>query len=523
MSRWKRHIPIFLFCLVIAVLFSVSVVRRLPYWGGINRWHHQYLTGSTLKFTTNWYEEGFLLLKGAMVENPPGPEFGTGLKARKFYVSYGTGSQIPVWLLARISGNPPSVRMIQGWNLFNQFLIGLILGWIVWSSFAGKTTRWLGLVPPAFYYFLPVSMYYHMPVYFSDQAVILWVVLYGWLYCRRFAPGGVPKSQSVLLAFVAFYGTLTDWLMLFVVAGFFGVSFIMKRRSWQWKPIIMEWLPVVSASLLVALHAWYLGEWETLLGRGLLRASSAPASYGPPTPFAQKYWGEYVGWIPSILVWAGVLTIALYTTLFYRKRNPVPALFGFFLSLGLAFLLHTFVLRNHAREHEFSALKWQILLALLPVLPFFIRVFQSRTVLVAGLMGSAAYLVWQWPNNLNLFEPPELEGMEAAQWLKTHAAKDEIWFGANFEIPDNPPQLLAISRKRVYPVQKLKDMESLFYWTGLRPAKAGLIFHGDAPGAAPDTLHPLLKNGTRVGRYTTVYVLNLPVDTTMLNLPLCRK
>ncbi|HAY46128.1 MAG TPA: hypothetical protein DCY55_07560, partial [Gammaproteobacteria bacterium] len=107
-------------------LFAHSVDQRAPWFGAIDTGLHEWLTGSTVKFAKNWYREGPVNLKFLMLEEPSSVEFPM-LEDRGVYQSYAPGSVLPVYLIAKIIGRPPSAAMVMRYNLLNHFGIAFLL------------------------------------------------------------------------------------------------------------------------------------------------------------------------------------------------------------------------------------------------------------------------------------------------------------------------------------------------------------------------------------------------------------
>ncbi len=89
-----------MFCIVLlliitSIVFTYTVEIRELWFGGLSDGRHQRLTGSTLKFSEYWYQEGPVNLKSAMLENPRSIEF-PALSSRDPYTSYPPGVVLPI-------------------------------------------------------------------------------------------------------------------------------------------------------------------------------------------------------------------------------------------------------------------------------------------------------------------------------------------------------------------------------------------------------------------------------------------
>jgi hypothetical protein len=161
--------------------------------------------------------------------------------------------------------------------------------------------------------------------------------------------------------------------------------------------------------------------------------------------------------------------------IFYRKKLSIPDAISIPLSLFFAFLLHTYILKNHAMEHDFSALKWQFLLAMVPFTLFpmlcsgeWLLRGNLRQIATFGLpILGCVWLFFGYPKAKIRFPKPELDYEEVALWLNQHAAFLDVFFSPDLEIPENPPQLLAISNKRVYKANSLRQIKQFVQEKGL--------------------------------------------------------
>jgi len=72
---WKKEqilviISVFLLFSINLLVFQYTVDIREPWHGELSSGHHQWLSGSTLKFAKNWYRDGPLNLGFTLLENP---------------------------------------------------------------------------------------------------------------------------------------------------------------------------------------------------------------------------------------------------------------------------------------------------------------------------------------------------------------------------------------------------------------------------------------------------------------------
>ena len=199
MKPKKLNKNIFFLSLLIVInvaLFKYSVTIRKPWFGILASsphdptGHHQWLTGSTIVFTNNWLEEGPLKLKFGLFQNPKSIETESN---RHPYGSYPPGTIIPIYLLAKLTGQDATPSLVMSYNLATHLLISITLSftafYILKKLKVDNTQALIASTFPALIQFLlPHPLYHHQNAYFSDQAIILPYVLFLLLEIIRFDP-----------------------------------------------------------------------------------------------------------------------------------------------------------------------------------------------------------------------------------------------------------------------------------------------------------------------------------------------
>lgn len=208
--------------IVTTVIFFTTLEMRTPWRKELSNGHHQWLSGSTIKFANNWYAEGPVALKFGLIENPKSIEF-QSLLSRQPYASYPPGAIFPIYILAKIKGHEVTPNMLMKYNLINQFFIALFLSLTVFFflrqiKFDYLNSVLLSVVPILIEFFTPATMYWHQNVFFTDQAIILPFVLFIFF---EIVKGNINnrlilRTICILQALVMFYGALTDWLFVFI-------------------------------------------------------------------------------------------------------------------------------------------------------------------------------------------------------------------------------------------------------------------------------------------------------------------
>mgnify|MGYP005836688021 FL=1 len=514
----RRTMGVLLAALLLLVftftLFSYTLEARHPWFGKLSPQHHQWLTGSTVKFAKNWWREGALKLRFTMFENPASAEFPT-LSSRDAYISYPPGTIIPIYLAARIAGKEPGPALVMSYNLLNHFLVALFLGLLILivlldAGFGLPCSFIFSLIPVILELLMPAPLYWHQNVFFSDQAVILPIVLF--LFCealRDSSPGEnlfsnrhVKRSISGLQALVFLYGALTDWLFLFVAAAVFIKRVLRGEYGKRVKGLLARtlffWLPALAAIAVFALQI-SLFRYD-IVGKFLFRSGISPEGSSYAAGFFQTFWKGHVaegyGYPAVYLLWisCGVSTLLL-LRLFYghfskRKQEErgkkiviMSAVFT------LPFFVQVYAFRNHSAIHDFSALKFSLTLAVVPfvLLPCSLIVYlveiankegkkragkdgrkskrwrkklttrRLRALAAAVLLVVAAvYAGLEFPGYKDFF--PEPGDYSSEMFIAKNTSYCDVVFSTDYEIPDNPPQQLSYAMKRIYRASRISDI-----------------------------------------------------------------
>ena len=524
-TRWKRALPAAFLVAIAAAAFLYTSKVREPWFGALSPYHHQWLTGSTVKFAKNWYREGAWNLRFWMLENPRSIEFPT-MGSRDPYASYPPGTILPIHLLALISGREPTAALVMKYNLANHLLIAILLALAVYFFLiqvgVGSINAFaLSLVPIFLELFLPGPMYWHQNVFFSDQAVILPAALFLFLEVLR---GNVRNSKALAIIdatqwAVLFYGALTDWFMFVFASGIYlkrlvgselgaGLWTILRRSA-------LFWSPAVLAMFLFLSQLNSLDMFGVLFSKFKLRAAITDEGAASIKNFHTVFWKGYFplnyGEIGVALAWISLTAFVGGTAYAVYRRwqgRPVVERAKKTLSLiGVAIapcFVHNYFLKNHTMNHDFSTLKFSIPLAIVPfvLVPFLaaalfgkesalysltatappapppkqgkkkkepssqnkeIQTFRAAPYLLilATFAISGGYLAKEHPRFGQLFPPPEPSFAVLGDFFSRNSVYEDIVFSPYFNIPSVPPQLLSYTMKRVYQVAGTSDMHHL--------------------------------------------------------------
>ncbi len=473
-------------------LFACTVHVRRPWFGKLSFEHHQWLTANTLRFARAWHTEGPWTLRFALLNEPRSVEFPT-LLSRNPYVSYPPGFVLTAYAYSLVSEGAPTVSSLMSWNLINHGLIAVALGSLSLLvlrrlGFDRGTATLLAAVPPTLELLLPGPLYWHQNVYFADQAVLLPYVLFILLEAIRdaypSARAGSNSWQVLLMALTMAWGLACDWLFVCLV----GVAYVKRlatgdipppwssAKTWWWRSLRF------GAGGLLALGLFFiqlalLGMLPRLKERFLERIGATDVNADFTARFNAIFWGEY---IPAQFGAAGpaLAFVALVGCLVLggwwwwqsaRDRAPLPgAVSGVALSVWTMVLLtvpcfvQVYALRNHSAIHDFSALKFSLVIAAVPFVMLPVTLLSvlaprwsacaRRRMGVAAVLLTAA-LAYILPVHLGfrvLFPEPAPIIEPLGNAVRQAVTPSDIVFSPDFEIPTDPPHLLALAGKRVY-------------------------------------------------------------------------
>lgn len=477
----------------VTVMFAVSVNMRKEYKDYVSLDHHHHLTATSVAFTNNWLDDGVFHDHFAMMANPDSVEFPT-LKDRSFYDSYPPGCIIPLYVLAKLSGTKEvTFGFVQRWNLFNQYAVTLLLAFIVYLLFLKmKSKPYIGfiaaIIPTVINLFMPAPFYFFHSVYFADQAVLLpfmltvfLEVLWTWSEKEK-----TRKILAVCEGVVIFFGMLTDYLFICLIIVLYVKRLLLREISFK---SIVTWLrdslkfaaPAVLAVMLFVLQIIINGPVR-IIDMFLFRTGMSDTS-GWTDQFERIFWKQYIadGYGTNMdLVLKGALVLLVLMIIAYivlnitkkYKNEKMVWILSIAAMVIVPCFMQVYLLKNHSAIHDFSTLKFSLVLSVVPyvlipaALIEFVKLFvndgknsegynialNAAAVIFAAVSCFAVYTVHT--QNAESFFPETSadEIVAAGNFLKANTDYNDVVFSDDYEIDDanNCPQKIAHSKKRVY-------------------------------------------------------------------------
>lgn len=498
------------FCILIliiitSIIFNYTVEVREPWFGGLSDGHNQRLTGSTLKFSEYWYQEGPVNLKFTMLENPKSIEFPT-LSSRDPYTSYPPGVVFPIYFASEIIGHEPDVALVMNYDLWNHFLVALFLSLIIFVFLRQLkidllNSLFFAIIPIIMELLLPAPLYWFQNAFFSDQAVILPFVLYIFLEVLR---DDVKAKNNLMFLnivqnIIMFYGFLTDWLFVFIaltvyIKRIISGEIVLNKKVYPFiKGSLLYWFVPLLAIALFAAQVYVLGTLSHTVSNAFFRTgvSQNGAKYlhnGLSIFLGHLTKGYGPVAIPALFISLISIPLAYYYIYKQKVSCNVEKIKKTLYLMGMLLvpcLLQVCFFRNHSVVHDFSVLKFSVPLAtipfvLLPILISFVsensllkslnydiniskyfkmnfRIFIIFLVVFAAV---SSYVIYENPNYKSFFPGINNNFKIIGDSIAKNTGYNDIIFSPDFEIPENPPQQLAYSMKRVYKVNSPQALEN---------------------------------------------------------------
>lgn len=503
---------IFLLLLLLAITFigTFSTIFRVHY--DELQGTHSWLSGSTIKFVNNWLEETPQKLHFVNYESPDSIEFNETTE-RGPYISYPSGCTLFVYLVAKVFGKSAiDIGFLKHFQMMCFLLEILLFGLFVYR-FLGRTgiesekeKVFVSFTTATFWSWLPTNVWYLANVYFADQCIILFVMAfllleYECYFCKK-------KSLSVSLNFIKslliLCGVLTDyyfWILAFVAFIIQIVLTVKSKKSIGQIIINSLWyaIPVILALCFYAYQLFSVPNWKSILfakfeqRAGLVKSDTGAGAYNTPKFIIKSLISNFIyafGLKENLKV-LPLLLLVLY--LFAKKADKseknsnficTEIIFsknGLIIILGIISpIIQILLLKNHSAIHEFSQIKLGWIFAMLPIvvslismksnnferkitylgkikISYFLNVFIISFLCIV-FFTAVPFSSWSFRKS----RMAEYHDYHLAEILKNNTSFEHVCFSFSYEIPNNPPQELAISRKRVYKINSKEELESYF-------------------------------------------------------------
>lgn len=487
--------------LIFLAIFNFKYPIRYNNMGGDNIWQ----SASTIKYVNIWLEEGAASMHFTACENYRSIEF-QSFNDRVPFISYPSGHIFLVWLCAKICGrdfiNISFVKHLQmvlfaiESMLFSSFIFVLF-----WKYRIGG---WLSriiipLCTVALWMLLPVNAWYMPNVFFTDQSVILYVMLFLFLEELIYIPEVRLHSHLYnvirILHFVTIYcGILTDyyfWILAFFVFVMRTIGLILRKKSV--KDIILESLyyavPVVLAVVTFIIQLSFVDGWlDTLIYKLKFRTGGDDSLSAIVSRLIDNFTSSFTQEQRSFMFYLCIFQLASIVIAFLtlKKGKRLKTLFvnhdiALIVAAYVSVIFQILMLKNHSAVHEFSMMKagWCVAMTapiaavsyvraismgktdgttyflghkVAPLIPAFAVCF-FILILITGVPTSTSRYIVSRDGE---------EDYTLDEFLYRNTDYNDVCFSFTNEVHYEPPMDLTISHERVYLVDTVEEIDTKF-------------------------------------------------------------
>ncbi len=480
-----------LLCIIVFIIIPLKVLSPVDFQNADN--YHEDLTAFSQNVVNNWLIDGITNDKFIMYCDFASVEFENN-NNRCIYLSYPPGSLIPLYSIAKVNGQKEiSISFIKYFIQFEYYISILLLGILFYLclKYIELQSRlaiiFLPVLFSSLWAFLPYNAYYMNNVYFTDQAVILLsisfflveIALYNKQLKRR------EFFLQILSCVILFTGILTDYYFYCIAFVAVCIRIMNNFREHQGKSLFFKLLSntwflmvsVVFASALFLIQLLNVPKGLELLAVTFFVRSGNGAEWGGIEVLAR-----HLGNGCTILFIPVLISVTFFCLIFplirknYSEQKQV-IINGLSL-IVLSPVLHTLILRQHSIIHEFSMLKYNLVFVYIIFILtcwLYINYINPRSdrskkyskIFLKLIICLIIILIMAFQVYNQSFYKIRTKTVDhfVAKFIKENTNYYDVVYSPDYEINWNPPQNLAISKKRIYriaslweiPVQNLPD------------------------------------------------------------------
>ncbi|WP_026526223.1 hypothetical protein [Butyrivibrio sp. VCD2006] len=521
--------------LIFLAVFSFKYPIKYNNMGGDNIWQ----SASTVKYVNIWLEEGAAKMHFTACENYRSIEF-QSFNDRVPFISYPSGHIVLVWLCAKLFGrsfiNISFVKHLQ-MVLFaiESLLFSSFIYVLLWKHKIGSAISKL-IIPTAtvvLWMLLPVNAWYLPNVFFTDQSVLLYVMLFllleELLYIPELKSHKYQHAAIKVLHFLTIYlGILTDyyfWILAFFVFVMRIVGLLLEKKGL--KNIITTGLgyavPVILAVATFLAQLSFVDGWLDTLKYKLKFRTGGDDSLSAIVArlienFSSAFTQEQRSFMCYLFLFQFVAILIAFFTL--KKGERIKSLFintdiSLIIANFIAVAFQILMLKNHSAVHEFSMMKagWCVAMTapiaaiaytravktdddetfflgkkVAPLIPAF-AICLFIMVLITGVPTSTSKYIVSRDGDADY---------TLDEFLYRNTDYKDVCFSFTNEIPYEPPMDLTISHERVYLVDNAEEIDTKFPELSSDAVKL-LLIDTAALSKNPelkDKVMPLIDNST---------------------------
>lgn len=466
--------------IIFIVVFGLMLKPDYSNLGGTHSW----LSGSTLKFVNNWLKDGALKLKFTNFESFDSIEFNS-LYERAPYVSYPTGTTFFVWLFAKLFGRAGiDITFLKTFQMFcfgisSAFFAGFIYVLISRTTeLPEKVKILISIIQTLLWMILPNNAWYLCNIYFADQCIIMWVMIF--IFLEYIESWELVKHKKLIICFKAIcicFGVLIDYYFWILVFFAFVFDFI-KQKSF--KHSLSYIIPVVLSVLTFFIQIRTVPNWQNKIKDIFIFRTTGAVENGIWNTIKAHFISAFCNGKEFAFIILLLFIVAIIICgIICLKKNDWKFLscikddsFSLIVVGIISPIIQIVLLKNHTANHEFSMLKFGWIIALLNVfLPIFIykmckwkkkknnRFYMAYVlslvlmIILIGVPGATTRF-----SSLRYSKP----SYQLERIIKNNTSFEDVCFSNTKEIDLVPPQSLAISEKQVYHIDTIEDIDSRF-------------------------------------------------------------
>lgn len=487
-----RPVSMMVTCAILACLFVLFYAFVMPTDYDNLGGKHAWVSASTIKYVNMWLDEGAADLHFTNYECFPSVELQT--KADRLpYVSYPTGVTFMVWSAAKICGKSHiDVSFLKHYQLILYCIEVMIMGAIIYSFLALNIRRdekikvASAVCLGTFWMSLPVNNWFLSNIFWTDIAVILWILAFLLLECME-ADSHLGRKAKIVIRvlkyIVIFAGVMTEYYFWIVVFMMFVLNFIRNCLSSEDKKVkkafvesLQYIIPVVCA---LATYLWQMSatpDWIQQLEDTFLHRTGASADNEADMSMFVKNFTEAItcGSVKRafILGLAEVLTVGLTVVAFIKKGTAKRVLCDrtaiIVAIMYLSPIIQICIFGNHSAIHQYAMVKFGIhLIGMMLTIAMSSRLLMNdgmgmyiRTVI---LMGCACMelIAMGYPMQVTRYYEQKNSVLDYSidRAIKDNTSYEDVCFSYTYEISNNPPMDISVSEKLVYLVTSYEDIE----------------------------------------------------------------
>lgn len=494
-NRAKLNIVTVLILVVLTgIIFTVFQVFYMPHDFDNLGGKHAWVSGSTIKYVNMWLQEGAGNLHFTNMEMFPSAEL-TTFDDRGPYVSYPTGVTFMVWTAAKICGKTHiDVSFLKHFQLLMYGIEGMMLSVLIYIfttlfiPVSEKVKCIISLLVSVLWITMPVNNWFLTNIYWTDMAVILWIIAYLLLESLSGLKDLGVKQKiliDVLKSLVIVAGVLTEYFFCIVVfLGFiFNIFYVWKTSDGQRiaKVIKSSLLYVIPVIFALAIYVWqmsYTSDWIEQLLETFLHRTGVSETENISGMFGESFLNAITCGSKAramFLVFAELIWIAGTAILVLKKKakdfitNKSAIAVAIMIIAPVAQLI---LFWNHSSIHQYSMVKVGIHIVgvLLFTAVVLYRIFEDKKngIYIFAATGAFALIcilvAMGYPGRVKGFydEKNKVLDYSIDKAINENLGYEDVCFSYTYLISNNPPMDICVSEKMVYIIQDEAEMNTMF-------------------------------------------------------------